>query len=290
MNELKPGEINTLKVDRITDIAYMLTNGVEEEENVFMHFQQAQTELHLDEMVDVFLYYDNQKRTAATTLTPKITIGKPDFVEVVDINDNLGVFVNIGIDKDMLISKDFLPYDLELWPKKGDVLFCELKAKKNRLLAKVVSKDSLDEHLVPDEDLTKGDKVMASPIRIGEEGTSFMTKEGHSIYVYQKHQRTQAKIGEEVEIKITKVMPDFTYYGTLNENITTMMAVDSDVLVNYMKEHNNEMSFTAKTDPVVILEEFKMSKAAFKRALGKLYKLRIIEITDAKIILLDTEE
>ena len=282
MNELRPGEINKLEVERISDIAYMLTNG---EEIVFLHFAESLEELKVGDFVDVFLYYDNKKRLTATTLKPFIVKNEPGFVKVIDVNENLGVFVDNNIDKDLLISLDHLPYDKELWPKVGDELYCELKVKKERLVGKIVSKDNIENTFFDKEPLIEGDKVMATPIRIGDNGTNFMTKEGHSIFVYLKHQRTQAKIGEEVEVTITKEMGNGSYYGTVIGNIPTMMGIDADTLINYMKENDGVMEYTSKTDPEVILNVFKMSKGAFKRAIGNLYKRRLIEILDDKIIL-----
>lgn len=280
--KLKPGEINNLEVDRITDIAYMLTNG---EESVFLHFRESFKQLEVGESVDVFLYYDNKKRLTATRSMPFITVSKPGFVKVVDVNDRLGVFVDNNIEKDLLISIDNLPYDRKLWPRVGDKLYCELRVKKDRLLGKVISKPNLEASFSNKEPLKKGDQVMASPIRIGDNGTNFMTKEGHSIYVYVQHQRLQYKIGEEALVTITKVMDDGTYYGTMISNIPTMMGIDSETILNYLKENDGIMYYTSKTKPEVILSEFKMSKAAFKRAIGGLYKKRKIDILEDRIVL-----
>jgi predicted RNA-binding protein (virulence factor B family) len=56
---LKMGTINTLEVNRETEISFVLTDGLDE---VFLHKRQATRELTEGEMVDVFLYFDGQKK------------------------------------------------------------------------------------------------------------------------------------------------------------------------------------------------------------------------------------
>ena len=63
------------------------------------------------------------------------------------------------------------------------------------------------------------------------------------------------------------------------------MKNDADVIIDYLNECDGVMAFTAKSDVEDIEREFKMSKAAFKRALGNLYKQRLIEFIDDKTYL-----
>ena len=73
------GEINKLRVKRETDISYILVQDNEPFE-VFMHFNQATKHLQENELVDVFLYYDNKHRLCATMEDPIITTKKYGFV------------------------------------------------------------------------------------------------------------------------------------------------------------------------------------------------------------------
>jgi len=103
-----------------------------------------------DEPQTVFLYQDHQGRLSATMTIPTIKIGTYDWVEVVEVKEDLGVFVNIGISKDILISKDDLPALLTLWPAKGDKLYCTLKTDKhNRLFGKLATEDIMRAIAIP---------------------------------------------------------------------------------------------------------------------------------------------
>ena len=102
---LKIGEIGKFIVKRETDISYTLAPyGNDETTFVFLHFNQSIRRLKIGEIIDAFLYYDNKKRLCATMETPIITATKYDFVEVVNTCD-AGVFVNIGVAKDILTNQ-----------------------------------------------------------------------------------------------------------------------------------------------------------------------------------------
>ena len=79
-------------------------------EEVFLHFNESlKKDLSVNDEVDAFLYFDQKGRVAATLLTPLITLDQPAILEVVSINAHLGVFLDMGIHKDLLLSKDDLP-------------------------------------------------------------------------------------------------------------------------------------------------------------------------------------
>ena len=98
---LNIGEINQLRVKRETDISYILVSDNDPYE-VFMHFNQATKRLSENELVNVFLYYDNKHRLCATMEDPIITTQKYGFVECVGVKENVGCFMNIGTAKDIL--------------------------------------------------------------------------------------------------------------------------------------------------------------------------------------------
>ena len=128
---LKIGQTNTLKVIRKTDIAYVLRSDSNEE--VFLHVNESNHQvLTPNQLVDAFLYYDAKGRLAATLAKPFIEVGRPGILSVVSVNPSLGVFMDLGISKDVLCLKIFLSKSEE-WPQEWWILV-EL-IHKNRLVA-----------------------------------------------------------------------------------------------------------------------------------------------------------
>ena len=139
--QLEIGKVSKFIVKRETDISYTLSPLDPDLTNyVFLHFNQATRRLNEGELINAFLYYDQKKRLCATMEKPLITTETFGFVKVVDINP-AGVFVNIGISKDILVSSDFLPKQKKLWPEVGEQLPCILKVKNNALVAKPIIKN-----------------------------------------------------------------------------------------------------------------------------------------------------
>lgn len=276
--DFKLGEINTLLVGRKTDIGFMLFNHLKEE--VLLHNNQADKNIKEGDTIDVFLYTDGEKRLTATMEKPIIKINEPGFVKVKSSMYDYGVFIDNNTAKDPLISYDDLPLEFDKWPKEGDTIFAKLKNTGTQLIAKLVTPDEMKEHLEPTTTLNKMDKIKAIVIKSGEEGINLVTKEGHFIYVYYKHKRRDYRVGELTEVTITNVKPDKTYNGSFLELKEDLMDSDANLLLSYIKDNNDFMAYTSKTDVKTIEKTFNMSKAAFKRALGALYKERLVLIKE----------
>ncbi len=275
------GEINKLKVKRETDISYILTDDNEPYE-VFMHFNQATKRLVENELVEVFLYYDNKHRLCATMEDPIITTKKFGFIECVAQKENVGCFMNIGIAKDILLSKDVLPVNIKAWPKPGDKLPCILKVKKDSLVCKIISRDDIIEKAAS---LKLNDTVSAYVTSFTSTGLLAVDEEFNVIYVHKSMIRKKYRIGEEIILTIININNKNEYNGSTITQKETMRLSDSEMLLNYLKEMGGVIPLGNASTPEDIAKVFTLSKSAFKRAVGALYKERLIEIEDYRIIL-----
>ena len=276
---LKVGDINQLTVVRKTDIAFVLKN--EHDEEVFLHVNESDNQaLEPDMVVPAFLYIDNKGRLAGTLKTPKITIENPGFLEVVDVNKNLGVFLDLGISKDVLFSKDDLPLNENLWPQVGDQLYVELRIK-NKMLAKPVMFDELPKK---ENEYQLNDEVLGYVQVLGQVGIFVVTQTGNTVLIRNSQLRKKYRLGEAVNFKISYQSP-IGYEGSLIANKEVVRYDDAEMILEYLRNHNNKMPYTADTNSEVIQEVFNLSRKAFKRALGYLYKERLIEFIDDETIL-----
>ena len=273
---MEAGLIYKLKVNGKTPIGYILTSDNSE---VFLHNNEALYELAPNDVVEVFLYYDSEKRLAATMSIPDATKNNPGWAIAEDKVDG-GVFLNIGINKGILLSKDFLPYDYKLWPQRGDKLFVILKEKGNRLVSKVVNNNEAKSFSIKEE-IKVDDEVTCYVERINEEGYILYTTNLSIIYLHKTQVRMQLRLGEEVIVKVTRI-DDRGIHSTMIEQKENMIEKDKVVVLNYIKEHN---FVYIDVTPEFVLENFNMSKKAYKRAIGSLYKDRAIKIDNNKYII-----
>ena len=277
--ELMIGEINRMVVNRKTDIGYMLDLGLDQ---VFLHNNESlHKELKAGDTVDAFLYFDNKGRLAATLKTPLITVKNPGFLKVSDIKDDLGVFLDMGIAKELLLSFEDLPRNHEKWPVVGDTLYVTLRVK-GKLVAKLASKT--DVILKPEKELELKSTVRAFVQKMGQEGVNLLTSDGHFIFVHHTMIKNELRLGEEVEVKVT-YLSDKGYTGSLAEQKEVQRFDDANVILSYLIRQQGEMPLTSDSSPEDIDKVFSMSKKAFKRALGNLYKERKIKFEDGKTIL-----
>lgn len=275
---LKIGDVNRMVVNRKTDIGYMLDLGLDQ---VFLHNNESlHRELKAGDLVEAFLYFDNKGRLAATLKSPFITIDKPGFLEVTDYKEDLGVFFNMGIAKELLLSYEDLPKDRTQWPRIGDHLYILLKVK-GKLVGKIASK--LDVQLKPQTELALKETTHGYIQRIGIEGVNILSKEGHWIFVHHTMIKDEVRLGQEVEVKLT-FHSEKGWTGSLIEQKEVQIFDDATKIYEYLLEVTS-MPLTSDSDPMDIKRVFNMSKKAFKRALGHLYKERKIMFEDDKTTL-----
>lgn len=271
------GKMNELKVLRKSDLGYMLSDGKEE---ILMHFKQATKELIDEEEVSVYVYTDKANRKTATMFETALEMDKPDFVHVVNVIPEMGVFVDNHTPKDLLVSKDYLPYDYNLWPIVGDVLFCGLKVKKDALMAKPLNRFDI-KTIFTNVSYAEGEQVESYVMRIAEKGLGLITVDKVYVFVPFNQTRGTHHMGQKVIVTITKMI-NGEGYGTLNEHKEVLMDTDKESIINYLESHGGIMYLTAKSSAEEVEKIFTMSRKAFKRAYGSLYKDQLIYFDESK--------
>lgn len=275
MNSLEIGKIETLTVLRKIDTGYVLTNGKEE---VLLHISESDEGIEEEQDINVFLYQDKKGQLVATMSLPNVRLDTYDWAEVVEVVKDLGVFVTIGINKEILVSKDDLPLLESVWPQAGDLLFVILdRDKKGRLLAKPATESVVenDWELAP---LTvKNAPTSGRVYRTNKEGTVIITEEGYRGFIHHSERKQEPRLGEWVKGRVIDVKED----GTINVSLRPLkqegMIEDAGTILEYIESNGGIMLYSDKSDPEEIRNTFNLSKAAFKRALGKLMKEDIIE-------------
>lgn len=272
---------NTLKVIRKSDLGYMLTDNQTE---VLLHFREAfGRDLNIGDNVDVFIYLDKKGRLSATLNEPYVTANTPGFASVVEVNSSLGVFLDINCGKDILLSKDYLPYEKNMWPDVDDKILISLKIKERGVYAKPLNKyDILD--LNQGITYNVDDEVEGYVIRTGNEGVGIVTRDYNYIFVHKTHLRKTYRLGEYVNPKIIMVKSN-EYNGTLTLNKENMIDSDSLIILDYLNKNNGKMPLDSKSSSEDVERVLKLSRKAFKRALGALYKEHKVDFIDGATIL-----
>jgi uncharacterized protein len=264
------GQTVTLTVARKADFGYFLSDG---SEDVLLHINEADREYELDESVEVFLYVDSEGRTSASTTIPEIAIGKYTWLKVVDSNPNVGVFLDIGLKKDLLLGIDDLPVHKSVWPKAGDLVYVTLRVNNNYLLYARLATDPVIESISTKATRTEFNKNIQGHIyRTAKVGSWVYTIEGFKGFIHESQRQTEPRLGQMVEGRIIDVKEDGTINVSLLARKEESQDLDAERVFEYLMSRNGAMPYNDKSMPEEIQERFQLSKGAFKRALGKLMK------------------
>ena len=267
---MKLGEKQILTVVKKVDFGVYLGS---DEERVLLPKKQMPEGLEPGDPVEVFLYKDSSDRLIATTNEPKITMGKLAVLEVADVG-RIGAFLDWGLEKDLLLPFREQTVKVE---KKDRCLVGLYVDKSGRLCATM----KVYPMLRTDSPYQKDDVVRGTVYGVSREYGVFVAVDNqYSALIPRKDVYGKMTIGQSVEARVTAVKADGKLDLSIKHKIPEQMDEDARKIMERIEGSGGELLFTDKADPELIRAEFGMSKAAFKRAVGKLLKERKIKIDE----------
>ena len=247
-----------------------------EKEKVLLPKKQVPEGAEPGDPVEVFLYKDSQDRLIATTNTPLLTLGELAVLEVAETG-KYGAFLKWGLEKDL-----FLPFKEQTSRvKKGDKCLVTLYVDKSQRLCATMR---VYELLRKDSEYKKDDMVTGIVYETSRQFGAFVAVDNQfSALIPRRELFREIPVGTIVHARVTSVKEDGKLDLSLREKAFVQMDADAEMIYEKMKSQNGMIPFTDKAEPEMIKREFGMSKAAFKRAVGRLLKAGKIEIGEQKI-------
>lgn len=277
---MKLGEYQELIYVKKVEFGIYLAENQGDEERVLLPFKQVPEGLKLHDKVRVFVYKDSKDRMIATTNEPKLTLGSYGVLKVKEIG-KIGAFLDWGLEKDL-----FLPFK-EMRQKvqpEDEVLVTLYIDKSQRLCA---SMKGLYNLLSTDSPYKKDDMVTGRVYEFSDNfGTFVAVDDKYSARIPNHEDHSFLRIGDIIDAKVVSVKPDGKLDLTLREKAYIQMDTDAEKILELLDSYAGVLPFSEKASPEVIKRETGLSKNAFKRAVGHLYKERKIDISDGKIRLI----
>ena len=272
---MRLGEKQVLTVVKKVDFGVYLGS---DEERVLLPKKQVPEEIEIGDPIEVFLYKDSSDRMIATTREPKITIGRLAVLEVVDVG-RIGAFLDWGLEKDLL-----LPFkEQTIKVEKGDRCLVSLYIDKSGRLCATMKVYPL---LQTDSPYKKDDTVHGTVYEVSREFGVFVAVDNkYSALIPRREVYGRMYPGQEIEARVAAVKADGKLDLSIRHRTPEQMDDDARKIVERMKKNGGVLPFTDKADPERIRDELGMSKAAFKRAVGRLLKQGKINIGETKITL-----
>ncbi|GMA70672.1 S1 RNA-binding protein [Leuconostoc litchii] len=244
---------------------------------------ELQKPLKIGGFVTGFAYENEGHKLQITKKTPAAQKSVYGWGTVVASRHDLGVFVSIGLpNKDVVVSLDDLPTISTLWPQKGDRLMIAIKEDtKGRLWGEIAQQNIIHAVSRQAPQSIKSKTVKATVYRNKMAGTLVVTDEYYLGFIHPSQRNDEPRLGQVVDARVIGVNDD----GSLNLSLKPLAykTMDEDaqfLLIQLQRRADHFLPFNDKSNPEAIKKQFGFSKSQFKRALGHLYKDRLIEQTE----------
>ncbi len=274
---MKIGQFNTLKIDRDTKVGLFLTDG---KEDVLLPNKYVPKVFEIGEELTVFVYLDHEERPVATTLVPYIFLNEFALLRVNYINQ-VGAFMDWGMEKDILV-----PFKEQARPmEKGKryLVYLYMDEKTKRLVASSKTNQFLDNENITVE---KGEEVDLIISHITDIGINVIINQKHKGLVYKDEVYDDTiRTGDKMKGYIKFIRPDGKIDVSLHKQGFENIEPNSEIILNELRASRGFLRLNDNSNPEDIKTVLKMSKKTFKKAIGHLYKEKLIEIKDDGIYL-----
>jgi len=262
------GKINTLSVVRETENGVYLDG--ENLGEILMPRKFVTDEVKASEQATVFIYSDSEDRLVATTENPLAMVGEFAFLTVIETN-RIGAFLDWGLPKDLLVPMSEQKADMT--EGKTYLVHVFLDEETNRIAASAKIDKFLD--TVP-PDYERGEKVDLLIAEETEIGNKAIVNNQHWGILYKNQVFRNLWPGEKLEGFINKIREDDKIDLLLEKPGYGKIDPISEKLLETLRENNGFLALNDKTSPDIIQALLGISKKNFKKAVGNLYKKKLI--------------
>ena len=263
---MKTGQIQTLKVSRISDFGLYLID--DEGAEVLLPNRFTRLDMKEGDEVEVFVYHDSEDRLVASTEQPLIKVGEVAALKVVDKSIH-GAFLEWGLSGKHL----FLPNRNQqgsVIAGQKTVVYMYVDDRTGRCVAT----NKIKPFIYNEDPLTVkvGDEVdvlvaFETPI-----GYRVVINNRHWAMIYKNQLFRPIRVGDRTKGWVRKITEDMRIDVSLQQ--TGLAEVETSVvkLEQMLKEHGGVLSVNDHSEPQEVARLTGMSKKVFKRALGMLLK------------------
>jgi predicted RNA-binding protein (virulence factor B family) len=267
---IKIGEYNKLTILREKGPGLFL--GDDEENEVLLPNRYKPEDFKIYDEIDVFVYLDNDERLVAVTDKPYITKGEFALLRCNDVSRH-GAFLDWGMVKEL-----FCPFKEQAFKmKKGGwyLVHCYLDEETNRLVASSKTNRFLDNKELTVNQFDEVDLIVSHPSDIG---MNVIVNKTHLGLIYSDNIFSDLSVGDRLKGIVKKVRPGNKLDIALGQIGYRNIEPNSQKILDELEDNGGFLSLHDKSDPEKIKSELQMSKKSFKKAIGSLYKERLIAI------------
>ncbi|MEN8139340.1 MAG: S1-like domain-containing RNA-binding protein [Bacteroidota bacterium] len=276
-NTLEIGVYHNLSILRETAVGLFLGDNMENE--VLLPGKYVPDSFEIDQKIRVFVYLDSGERRVATTLDPKLIKGEFGCLRCTATN-KAGAFLDLGLEKDLFVPFKEQAKKMEEGRYYNVYMFVDEETDRllgSNKISKFIEKENIDLEVNQGVDLLIDKK--------SDLGVNVIVDDKYMGFIFSNQVFQPLKYGERISGYVKEVREDGKIDITLQKQGFVSIEPNADMIIDILETNNGFLALNDKSDPDVIREKLGISKKLFKKAIGSLYKERIIEIKDDGIYL-----
>lgn len=266
---LAMGKYNKLKVRKIDDACAYLDSAAGD---IILPSLYVPAGTKPGDTINVFVYRDSIDRLAATTIAPKAQVGEFAVLEVTD-NSRIGSFLDWGLDKDLFVPFSEQPVPMK---KRENYVVRVYLDKAERITASARIDKFLESGNIP---FRFGEEVDLMIYQFTDLGAKVIINGRYPGLVFKNELYSRPSLGARLTGYVSKVREDKKIDVTLKKSGAQEIDGDKEMVLTTLAAAGGFLPFGDKSPPEQIEEALKMSKKAFKKVIGNLYKDGTIELT-----------
>lgn len=276
---IKLGEYNDLRIVKEVDFGLYLDGG--EDGEILLPSRYVPKNYEIGQELRVFLYLDSEERLVATTLEPKCKVGEFACLKVSWINE-FGAFLDWGLMKDLFVP--FREQKMKMEVGNSYLVYTFLDESSFRIMA-----SAKIEHFISKDipSYGRGDEVDVLVWKRTDLGYKVIVDNKYSGLLYKGEIFQEVFPGMRTRGYISKVREDGKLDVSLQRSGAHQVHDFAPLLLDALHQSGGFLPFTDKSDAEKIYERFQVSKKTFKKAVGDLYKRRLILLEEDGIRLVD---
>jgi predicted RNA-binding protein (virulence factor B family) len=274
---MENGKVNKLRIARVEDQGYYLIDDTGEE--VLLPADSIDGSLKEGEEIEVFIYKD--KSLIVSSKLPYVQMEQFENLKVTQVNE-LGALVDWGLEKDLLV-----PFDEQISEMKEGQSYVVFVFEDEET-GVLRGSQRVDEFVFFDEvDVKRGDEVDLLLHRESDLGVNVIVNNLFKGLIFKSDLHKKVKMGDRTKGYVKQVREDGKIYILLEPlGYKESVVSNTQTVLNVLKAHKNFIPLNDKSDPNDVKRILGLSKKAFKRAVGHLYKQKLIDIRQDGIYLL----
>jgi predicted RNA-binding protein (virulence factor B family) len=241
---------------------------------ILMPTKWVPAETKIGDTLNVFVFRDSDDRLIATTVKPFATADTFAFLEVKQVNA-IGAFLDWGMDKDLLVP--FREQAVRMEPGNSYLVFVYVDEDTDRLVASAKLNRFIERENI---EVQEGDIVDLMISSETDLGYNAIVNNLYSGLIYKNEIYETIRIGDQITGFVKRVREDNKIDLSLQKSGFELVDDVKWRILNLMKQNNGFLSLSDSSSPEEIKSKLQISKKAFKKAVGALYKERLVKLTD----------